>query len=89
MTILYFILLRNAIKYYLYSKKHISEHITREFDTILDPIFLKSLSSIDLVERRTKSYQNLILNGSLKIHLIDINYNLNDIYSLQLLNFKI
>ena len=61
----------------------------REFYTILVPIFIKTLSSIDLVERRTKSYKNLIINGSLKIHLIDKNYNLYDIYSLQLLDFKI
>ena len=61
----------------------------RDFDTILDPIFIKTLSSEDLVDRRTKSYQNLIINGSLKIHLIDINYNLYDIYSLQILDFKI
>ena len=59
----------------------------REFDTILDPIFIKTLSSIDLVERRMKSYQNLIINGSLKIHLIDKNWNLYDIYSLQLYRF--
>ena len=60
-----------------------------EFDTILDPIFIKKLSSIDLVESRTKSYLNLIINASLKIHLIDKNYNLNDIYYLQLLDLKI
>ena len=88
MTNLYFILVRKSIIYYLYSKKFISEHIMREFDIFLDPIFIKALSSIDLVERRTKSCQNLIINGSLKIHLIDKNYNLNDIYSLQLLDFK-
>ena len=50
---LQFILVRKA-KYIIYiPKKHISEHIMREFDTIYYPIFIESLSSIDLVERRT------------------------------------
>ena len=89
MANLYFILVRKAIIYYLYSKKYISKNIMREFDTILDQIFIKTLSSIDLVERRTKSYKNLIIYESLKIHLIDINYTIYDIYSLQLLDFKI
>ena len=40
-----------AIIYYLYSNKQFSEHIMREFGTILDPIFIKTLSSIDLGER--------------------------------------
>ena len=59
----------------------------KEFDTILYPIFIKTLSSIDLVERKTKSYQNLIINGSLKKHLIDKNYNLNDIYFFTIIRF--
>ena len=42
MTNLYFILVKKAIIYYLYSKKHISDHIIREFDIILDPIFIKN-----------------------------------------------
>ena len=62
----------------------------KEFGSFLDPIFIKTLFSKDLVERRTKSYQNLITNGRLKIHLIDKNYNLIDIclYIYKILKFN-
>ena len=85
---LYFILVKKAIIYYLYFK---NAHFWAHYERIwyyLKSNFHKTLSSIDLVKRRTKSYQNLIIYGSLKIYLLDINFNHYDIYSLQLLDEK-